>query len=720
MMKKSPRKVVTAALSLALAAGMTVTQASAVYYSNSFAFDSSGLSFAIPEAYRFYSVINRFDGGIGTFSAPTDICFDEAGLLYVVDKDNQRVLIMDGDGKVQAILGSSMPDGSVEEEAESGEESGESEEVEEPEESEEPEEGESQGESEIVDMITAVGVRDSRLERTDLTVEVANLEALDMVLSRAYAERFLSGEYSDGKSVENLTVVISEDIDVATLADAGNFETVRYRYRYSYKDTGDGNAEKQETLSMNVTLQVAEGVSLTVGVPLDMGVLSIVNKGVVEVMPNGKLDLSGCTFSNDGGQLIQHYMGAIVNTAASESVEPSIPEGTRATYVIDEDYSVQFVYLYLKNPEGVCASYGNIYICDTENHRVVIMASDYSDMTEYTEEMVREEAIILGSTYNFTPSKIGVSNTGMMYILNKSSYKGFFTMNKDGDFCGFVGATKVTSSVTEVLVQIFGTAAQKSKIENKQPAPASNLYVVDNMVYSTVVPSSTEPDPKRITKINVVGSDLFPDGDYVISSYSTEEQENIETNYVDICVDEYGIVTVLDNELGYIMQLNQLGDIIAVFGGKSNRQGQFLLPTAMDINPTNHRIYVADSLKGSIQVFEPTKFINLVHEASAMYYEGLYSESVSLWEEVASIDETYDLAHVGIAESIYGDGYNLQAMEKFEYAWNYEGYDKAFSDFRLSLFRYYFAPIVLSIFALIVLIAYGFIALKRRSDNLYK
>lgn len=729
-MKRSIKRVITAGVSLTMAAAIAVTPASAAYYSNSVAFDATGESYAIPEAYRFYSVINRFEYGIGTLSAPSDICFDEEGMLYVVDKDNSRILIMNGDGQVSAILGGETPDQEEEEEALSEEDGTEdTEPTEEPENSEEPavaeepaptEEptgGETGGTDGLLGDIIVGADRTEQLERTELTVPVSDLTAIQYLLSKTYMERFLDGsaEGCDGKSVEKLTISFTGDITIDNAADAAKLAVTTYRYRYNY-------GEKQETISIEVCYEIAEGSTFTVNTDLDLGSTNMVNNGKLVIRENGRLNVTDCTLSSEG-EVVQYCGGAIDGTQASRDtgVSGSFPEGTKVTYMTDGTNKLDFVYFYLNNPEGICVDKnGRIYICDTENRRVITMASDFTDIQFYTEEMIRENATLLGTDYNFTPSKIGISMTGMMYILNKSSYKGFFTLNEEGEFCGFVGATKVTASVTDVLTQIFGSASQKNALANRSPAPATNLYVVDNMIYSVVKASATEPDPKRIMKINVVGSDLFPDGNYVISSYSTTEQKVVESSYVDICVDDYGIVTALDSELGYIVQLNQLGEIIACFGGKSNRQGQFMAPTALDINPANDRIYVADSMKGSIQVFEPTNFINLVHKASELYFEGLYAEAVDLWEEVAALDETYDLAHVGIAESYYGDGYNLKAMEKFSYAWNYEGYDKAFSDFRLSLFRYYFAPVVLSILALVILVCFGFLALKRRADELYK
>ena len=723
-MNKKIKRIATSAVALTLAAGIAIMPASAVYYSNSFAIDATGERYSIPEAYRFYSVINRLDGGLGTLKSPTDICFDKNNTLYVVDQGDPtqtaRVVIMDGDGKVKAMFADRLPDGSstVIPEEEGGETV------------EEPEETPVQQEK-IVTFRDEV-VKDDLLTETSDRIEVGSLTEMQMALSRAVIEGAMNGSRYEGKTLSELTVVLTGDIKVATAADVKKFDFSKYTYNYKhYIREEDGTFRENtathervtasESIELAVILEVAEGSSLTVDTSLKLNeVKSIVNNGTLTVTSKGTLDVTSCEMGGSG-TLVQQNGGKITGKIPNNNDKTfSVPEGTKATYTADEGWDVQFVYMYLNKPQGICVDdEGKIYICDTDNNRLIILNPDYSVNTIYTEEIIRQKASTFFSEdgFKFSPKKVGVNNTGMVYLLLASNYKGLFSMNKDGEFCGYVGATKTTASVTDVLVQIFGSARQKQALANRALDPAQNLYIVGNMIYTVIESSSTT---KRIQKVNVVGSDLFPDGDYVITDYSTETQERAETNYVDICIDDYGIITVLDKNLGLIVQLNQLGEIVACFGGLSNRQGQFKMPSAMDINRQNRRIYVADAVKGSIQVFEPTEFIETVQEASQLYFEGLYGDAVGLWQDVAAIDETYDLAHVGIAESYYGDGYNKKAMDKFEYAWNYEGYDKAFSDFRLSLFRYYFAPIVISILAIVVLLAFGFVALKRKSDELYK
>lgn len=570
-MRKILLRISSIGLAMSLLLLSSMVPASAIQLRTSSIYDN-GEVVAMPESYRPAGVINRFEGGIGILSNPSDIMFDNDGNLLIVDRGNNRVLKTTTDGKVLAMFCAGLPSSS----------------------------------------------------NTDV-----------------------SGTGT------------TEGTETTEGTDAENEGTT------SYTQTGSsGN--------------------------------------------NEVLDIPGSE------NLPRDESGRIV-------------EGTQMDYVISdgsdgsEPYVVRVIYTYLNAPEGVCISpEGDIYICDTENRRLLVYDSDYNVKAIFTQDDIRQIEE-LGANYNFMPQKVGVSNTGTIYVLNKSSYQGLFTMNLDGEFLGYTGATRVQSSVTDILVRIFGSAAQRQAVENKQPPPAVNLTVDGNMIYTVNTESSTTADPKRIMKINMVGSDLFPEGNYdEVEEYSTSDQEYVTVDYVDIAVDSNGIVTTIDQNLGYIVQTNQMGTIITFFGGLGNRQGQFMLPTALDVEDGTGRLFVSDSSKGSVQIFEPTDFIQKVHEASRMYFDGLYEQAYGLWLEVLKMDETYMHAHMGVGEALYGQGKNVEAMESFQYSYDYDGYDKAFAEFRINVFRYYFTPIVLSLFALIFLIAYGLIKLKRKSDDLYK
>ena len=74
----------------------------------------------------------------------------------------------------------------------------------------------------------------------------------------------------------------------------------------------------------------------------------------------------------------------------------------------------------------------------------------------------------------------------------------------------------------------------------------------------------------------------------------------------------------------------------------------------------NGCIYVLDTATNSIQQFVPTRFIHTVHEASALYADGRYDQSGTLWKTVLETDSSYALAHTGMAKALFKEATTLR------------------------------------------------------------
>lgn len=179
----------------------------------------------------------------------------------------------------------------------------------------------------------------------------------------------------------------------------------------------------------------------------------------------------------------------------------------------------------------------------------------------------------------------------------------------------------------------------------------------------------------------------------------------ITPRFIDIAVSKQGIITVIEEASGKLYQYDQEGNLLTVFGGKGEQQGRFTMPSAIEIDDQG-RIYVLDSALGSIQIFEPTHFIEQVHEAIVYYGNAEYLLAYENWKQVLAIDENYQFAHIGLADSLYKQEQWSQAMHNYELADHKESYSKAFAEYRYQLFReYFFVVVILGVLA-VVLLAY--------------
>ncbi|MDE6762373.1 MAG: hypothetical protein K2J73_01685, partial [Oscillospiraceae bacterium] len=126
--------------------------------------------------------------------------------------------------------------------------------------------------------------------------------------------------------------------------------------------------------------------------------------------------------------------------------------------------------LTLKKPTGVFVDQytGNIYICDTENDRVIKCDTDGNVDRLFT----KPESELYDQNLTYNPSKVLVDKAGNVYIVVRSQTKGAVMFNSEGEFLGFYGANRVEATA-EVLANAFwnliGTQEQKDRRAKQTP-----------------------------------------------------------------------------------------------------------------------------------------------------------------------------------------------------------------------------------------------------------
>lgn len=343
----------------------------------------------------------------------------------------------------------------------------------------------------------------------------------------------------------------------------------------------------------------------------------------------------------------------------------------------------------LNAPEGVFVNEnGDIYIADTENMRILKLSANGSVIKEFN----KPETAILGESFNFLPRKIAVGTTGMMYILCKTEAQGLLSMDETGAFRGYAATEKVGFNLTDFLIRLVGSAQQKKMIAKRLPSPVSNFLVQNNVIYAVLGNAKSD----QISVYNSIGKNLYPSGNFGEGGFLN-----------DITVSSEGIVTVLDSNNCRIFQYDKNGSNLDVFGDKGERKGEFLQPVGIDTNQEGD-LFILDAGKNSIQVFKPTYFISLVHSALNYYSSGAYDKAAAEWDNVLMVDESYTLAHEGIAQALYKRGDWKSAANRFEYIGDKAGYSRAYSEYIHDFYREYFGVIVL-VFACLVVFGYKLI-----------
>jgi DNA-binding beta-propeller fold protein YncE len=379
----------------------------------------------------------------------------------------------------------------------------------------------------------------------------------------------------------------------------------------------------------------------------------------------------------------------------------------------------------LSAPQGLFVDdQGNIWVADTGNERVAVFAADGTFMAEYH----RPESDFLEG-YDFKPSKVVVDKRGFIYVvIGSEGNLGILVMDSTERFRGFFGRTRVRFNLVRTLARLFATRAQRQRMLRVQPAPLSNMVLDDSGFVYAVSPVLRRD---QIQRLNSIGENVYGEvglrtgagrlldklrgvegqkfGEEVMATrWDGTRQMNIvypiSSVFVDVAVDDLGIVSALDSQRLSVYQYDQSGNLLVVFGGQGLREGAFAQPVGI-VAGSEGLLYVLDSGRGEILAFRPTEITRLIHQASHEYFDGKYQEAARIWNEVAQRDTNFSLAHSGLGKALMRQERFLEAMQEYRYAENKDGYSAAFGEYRYLWMRANFGWLGASVIVLLVTVA---------------
>lgn len=375
------------------------------------------------------------------------------------------------------------------------------------------------------------------------------------------------------------------------------------------------------------------------------------------------------------------------------------PEGKVLRIIGDKDGKGK-----LNGPKGVFVkSDGTIYVADTKNRRIALFDSN----GKFLNELLTPKSVLLGDKFVYSPSKLVVDKRNYLIVTSDGANQGLMQIDPNGEFKGFYGANHVGFSWKRLFIKLFATDEQRSQLASVRPAEFSNLFQdKEGFIYTTTL-GIEKNQLKRLSAVGVdtynpagkenekAYGDIFPP----LSGFSVPA-------FVDLTVDEKGLITALDTTTGRAFQHDQIRNLLFIFGGIGEQDGLFKTPVSID-QTSDGTMYIVDRTRNRIDRFRATPFADLVHQASALYVQGKYTEAEQPWNEVLKLNSNYDLAYRAIGKALMKAEKFDEAMRYFKLGRSQYDYSIAFKEYRKVYAREHFAYIVGFLFLLYVFLKWG-------------
>lgn len=343
----------------------------------------------------------------------------------------------------------------------------------------------------------------------------------------------------------------------------------------------------------------------------------------------------------------------------------------------------------LNTPRGVFVTEDkHVYVADSEGMAVYEFDEEGNKINEYG----KPESPLYGDKIEYKPSKLVVNDAGIMYIICSYNTNGIVEISPDegGTFLGYFGANAASADPMLVLRRAIATEAQRAKMVSNIPSTPDNLAIDEKGLIYTVTRGE---EYNSLRRLNIAGKNLITDCDAYDESPGAVAVGNHDNVYV-------------ASTKGYIYEYNKQGELLFVFGAKddgSQRVGLSTQVTSIKID-THDNIYLLDSEKNQIQVYRPSEFTSLLHNALYLYSKGRYTESKEPLEQVLKMNSMFDYANKAMGRALFQEeNYDL-ATDYARLAKDYSGYSDAFWEIRNNWLKRNIVNLIVSIILLYILI----------------
>ena len=350
----------------------------------------------------------------------------------------------------------------------------------------------------------------------------------------------------------------------------------------------------------------------------------------------------------------------------------------------------------LVSPRGIYVTENRTcYVADRDAGAVFVFDETGSLIHTYT----KPTEAMYGETQDFLPLKIVANDSGTMYVICESNTNGIVEISpvEDGTFLGYFGTNATNANLWTIIWRAVLTDAQRAKMQSNMPATPDNLAIDSKGIIYTVTRGEKEDTLKRL---NIAGVNMIEPEEYedVPAAVTPGNHDNV----------------FVASQQGFIYEYNNEGDLLFVFGGSDDGQQRIGLSTKVEAIQvgSDDKIFVLDSDKAQIQVYEPTEFTNYLHEALNLFANGRYEESKEPLSKVLSMNNLFDYANMAMGKALYKEEDYEGALKYAKLSKDMDGYSDAFWEIRNTWLKKHLSQVVV-----IILLIWLVITVIKRLDK---
>ncbi len=352
----------------------------------------------------------------------------------------------------------------------------------------------------------------------------------------------------------------------------------------------------------------------------------------------------------------------------------------------------------LNCPQGVFITEDTIFVCDTNNNRIVT----FNRFTyEFKDIIKAPESELFGSS-TYRPIALAVDEFDRLYVISSTTYQGVIVLTRDGDFIGFIGAQKTNLSIWDQIWRRFQSDEQRAQSEQNVSTEFNNITLTDDgFIYVTtssldansqqnaMTSRSKKGDYHPVKMLNAAGEEIMrrngfwpPAGEVRMSSVGsgTNKGPSGVSTIVDVAVGPEKTWSIIDSKRSKVYTYDYDGNLLFIFGDSGEQLGN--ISSLSGIVYQGDKMLLLDKVNNTFTVFRRTEYGNILIQALKNQNDRQFDVAVDDWLEILKRNSNYDAAYIGIGQSLYREGKYEESIEYFKAAYDTENYESSYKEIR--------------------------------------